>query len=482
MFLIRMLLLLTLIISNGNAADRPNIVVINIDDLGYGDIGPFGSTQNLTPHLNRMAKEGRLLKSHYAAPVCSPSRASLMTGCYPKRALPIPHVLFPASKVGLHPQEVTIAEVLKEAGYATGCIGKWHLGDQPEFLPTRQGFDYYFGLPYSNDMGTVEDGSKSNPGQKLPVPNAQQAKNNAADVQEDGVRGRGQPPLPLLENEKVIARVRAEEQTTITQQYAGKATDFIVSHADQPFFLYLPHTAVHFPLYPGMEFRGKSGHGLFSDWVQEVDWAVGQVLDCIRAHKLDQKTLVIFTSDNGGATGHGANTAPLRGQKGSTLEGGIRVPTIAWWPGKIPAGTATEAITTMMDFLPTFAAIAGAKVPSDRTIDGVNVWTAMTTDNSTPREEFLYFRGLNLQAVRKGPWKLHLEKNELYNLSTNVGESSNIAATNSDIVDDLKALAERVDKDLGVKTIGPGCRELGRVTHAEPLIRHDGVIRNGFAP
>jgi arylsulfatase A len=198
------------------AAELPNFIVINTDDLGYGDIGPFGST-NRTPNLDRMADEGRTLRSHYAAPVCTPSRTALMTGCYPKRALPIPHVLFPAAAVGLHPEEMTIAEVLKEAGYATACIGKWHLGDQPEFLPTRQGFDSYFGIPYSNDMGPPSDGSKSNPGKPLPMPNA--ARREQRSVDETGIKGNAQPPLPLLEDETVMARVRAEEQSDLTRRY-----------------------------------------------------------------------------------------------------------------------------------------------------------------------------------------------------------------------------------------------------------------------
>lgn len=459
-------------------ADRPNIVLINIDDLGYNDIGPFGSTQNSTPHLDRMAKEGRLLRSHYAAPVCSPSRASLMTGCYPKRAMPIQHVLFPASSIGLHPDEVTVAEVLKEAGYATGCIGKWHLGDQPEFLPTKQGFDYYYGLPYSNDMGTIEDGAKSNPGSPLPKPRQQQKPR----MQPDGIRGWYQPPLPLLENEKVIERVDAEGQTTITRRYAEKAAEFIGRNKERPFFLYLPHTAVHFPLYPGMSFRGKSGQGLFSDWVSEVDWAVGQVFDALREHGLDRRTLVIFTSDNGGAPRHGASNKPLRGGKGSTWEGGVRVPTVVWYPGVIPAGTATDAMTSTMDWLPTLTALAEAELPAGRKLDGFNVWPVMIRDGAGPRDEFHYFRGYNLQAVRKGPWKLTLAKGELYNLSRDISESRNVAADHPEVVKRLRAMARQMNGDLGNKDVGPGCRPLGRVENPLPLIAADGTIRPGFEP
>lgn len=474
-----LMLFLVAVSAAESMASKPNIVLINIDDLGYGDIGPFGSEKNATPHLDRMAREGRLLKSHYAAPVCSPSRASLMTGCYPKRALPTPHVLFPASAVGLDPSEVTIAELLKTQGYATGCIGKWHLGDQPEFLPTRQGFDYYYGLPYSNDMGTVEDGAKSNPDKPIPQRKPAQPPKQIPD---DGIRGNAQPPLPLLENEKVIERVRADQQTTITERYAEKAADFIAAHSQEPFFLYLPHTAVHFPLYPGLQFRGKSGQGLFSDWVTEVDWAVGMVFDALRKHELDKNTLVIFTSDNGGATRHGANNHPLRGQKGSTLEGGIRVPTIVWWPGIVPAGTSTDAITSTMDILPTLAQIGGAPIPTDRKIDGVSILSVFTEDGAGPRDHFYYFRGFRLEAVRKGPWKLHLAKQELYNLASDIGEASNVASQNDSVVAELNKMADAMDSDLGKSEIGPGCRPIGRVQNAQPLISLDGTIRNGFAP
>lgn len=221
------------------AVEKPNFVIINIDDLGYSDIGPFGSKTNATPHLDRMAAEGRKLTSFYAAPVCSPSRASLMTGCYPKRAMPTPHVLFPGAEVGLNPDEITIAEVLKDVGYATACVGKWHLGDQPGMLPTDQGFDYYYGIPYSNDMGTVEDGAKSNPGEQ---PRAVNPKAKAAPPRDEaGIRGNAQPPLPLLENNTVIERVKQDGQTSITQRYTEKAVDWIKQHKDETFFLYLPH-------------------------------------------------------------------------------------------------------------------------------------------------------------------------------------------------------------------------------------------------
>lgn len=449
----------------GLHAAPPNFVIINIDDLGYGDIGPFGSTLNRTPNLDRMAAEGRRLTSFYAAPVCSPSRASLMTGCYPKRVLPIPHVLFPAYATGLHPEEITLAELLRDRGYATAIVGKWHLGDQPEFLPTRQGFDEYFGLPYSNDMGPTTDGVKSSYGEPLPEP-----------------RRNEQPPLPLLRNEKVVRRVRAEDQTRLVSLYTEEALSFIRRHQQRPFFLYLAHNAVHWPLYPGEAFRGRSRNGLYGDWVEEVDWSVGRVLDLIRSLGLASNTLVIFTSDNGGT--RRAINAPLRGFKGSTWEGGVRVPTIAWWPGRIPPGTSCDAITGMFDLLPTFVKLAGGSPPQDRKIDGQDIWPLLAgqTEVQPPHEVFHYFRGLQLQAIRKGPWKLHLKGGALYNLETDLGEQHNVADDHPAVVQELRAEAERMKDDLGLEGLGPGVRPLGRVEHPQPLIAPDGTIRPGFEP
>lgn len=262
-------------------AAQPNIIMINIDDLGYADIGPFGST-NRTPHLDRMAKEGRRLTSHYAAPVCSPSRAALMTGSYAKRALPIPHVLFPVGEVGLNRDEVTIAEILKSSGYATACFGKWHLGDQLGFLPTDQGFDTYFGIPYSNDMGPGADGSKSSLGEPLPQTTPAKIAEGKKQTDEYGMRGMAQPPLPLLVNHQVVGRVNAKEQAEVTQLYTERAIEFIRAQKEKPFFIYMPYTAVHFPHYPSEQFKGKSPNGLYGDWVEEIDWNVGQVLDTLR--------------------------------------------------------------------------------------------------------------------------------------------------------------------------------------------------------
>ena len=472
------LLLLPPAVLAAATALKPNLVIINIDDLGYADIGSFGSTLNRTPNLDRMAAEGRRLTSFYAAPVCSPSRAALMTGCYPKRALPIPHVLFPGNDVGLSPSEVTVAEVVKSAGYATGIVGKWHLGDQPEFLPTRQGFDEWFGLPYSNDMGPASDGVKSSFGDPLPA-----GPENP------------QPPLPLMRGETVVQRVLAVDQTQLVTRYTEEALRFIQAHKDERFFLYLAHNAVHFPLYPGDRFRGKSNNGLYGDWVEEVDWSVGEVLNALRTQGLAEKTLVLFVSDNGGTSR--AVNRPLRGHKGSTWEGGVRVPAIAWWPGRVPAGTSSDAICGMFDILPTFAGLTGAPIPADRTLDGADVRSILMGDAGAPGPHpvFYYYRGLNLEAVREGEWKLMLptaanaggkakareeseSKARLFNLKTDIGENTDVAAQHPEIIARLERLIAKANDDLGARGIGPGVRPLGKVANAQPLIGHDGKVRS----
>jgi arylsulfatase A len=470
---------------SARAADKPNFILINIDDLGYADIGPFGSKLNRTPHLDRMATEGCKLTSFYAAPVCSPSRAALMTGCYPKRVLPIPGVLFPCSAVGLNPAERTVADLLKEAGYTTACIGKWHLGDQPEFLPRRRGFDYYLGTPYSNDMGPGEDGAKSSLGDPIPARKKGKGKPGKATTQpvsETGITGGEQPPLALVENETVIARIRQPEQQASVKRYTEAAVKFIRSNQTRPFFLYLAHNAVHFPLYPGKEFQRKSANGNYGDWVEEMDWSVGQVLSTVSELKLAGKTVVIFFSDNGGT--RRAINAPLRGYKSSTWEGGMRVPAIAWAPGQIPAGSKTDAIAGMFDILPTFVKLAGGKLPADRKLDGGDIWPLLTgvTNATSPHEVFYYFHGLNLRAVRTGAWKLHLATAELYNLTDDIGESKNVADANPDVVKRLKALSELMENDLGLKGTGPGVRPLGHVSNPKPLMDRAGTIRVGFAP
>jgi arylsulfatase A len=464
-------LLLLLAVTFGADAPKPNIILFNVDDLGYADIGPFGSKLNRTPNIDRMAAEGRKLTCFYAAPVCSPSRAAMMTGCYPKR-VGVPNVLFPGNATGIHADELLLPELLKQQGYATMCIGKWHLGDQPEFLPTRHGFDHYFGIPYSNDMGPVKDGARAGIGE---------AKAKAADAKDPKKKAAGHPPIPLLRDEKVIGRVYAKEQAELTDQYTDEAVKFIAAQKGGPFFLYLPHTAVHVPLYPGDKFKGRSPNGIYSDWVEEVDWSLGQVLDAVRGAGIADRTLVLFTSDNGG-TPRAVNT-PLRGNKASTWEGGMREPTVAWWPGRIPAGTSTDAITSNMDLVPTFAKLAGGSVPADRKIDGHDIWPLLAGDKdaATPYDAFYYFKANKLEAVRSGPWKLHLAAGALYNLDSDIGEATDVAAANPDVVKRLQALAEATKSDLGLDGVGPGCRPSGKVKDARPIIDHEGNIRAQFA-
>lgn len=402
---------------------KPNFVVIFIDDMGYGDIGPFGSTVNPTPNLKRMADEGMKLTSFYAAPVCTPSRAALMTGSYPIRnGLQTGSwhpVLMPGDVNGIHPDEVTVAEVLKQAGYATGIVGKWHLGDQPQFLPTNNGFDEYYGVPYSNDMIPVPPGS--------------------------GRPDRRFPPLPLVQGDQALRAVT--DQTTLTGDYTREALDFIDRHKDEPFFLYVPHSMVHVPLHAGKDFVGSTGNGILSDAIAELDWSVGQVLDKLRELNLEQDTLVLFTSDNGPARG---SAGSLRGRKGSTYEGGLRVPTIAWMPGTVPPRTFYMDVLSTMDVLPTFAAMAGASLDPERVIDGHDVSHILKGDlkAESPYQFFFYYRGYNLRAVRQGSWKLHAD-GELYDLGLDVGESVDVSADHPEIVARLQAVLTAARQELG---------------------------------
>ena len=440
-----------------DAASRPNFIIVFCDDLGYGDIGPFGSKKHATPVLDAMAREGMKLTDFYSTcSVCTPSRSSLMTGCYPRRVnMHVDErnlcVLFPAARKGLNPSEITIAEVLKKRGYATGAIGKWHLGDHPDFLPTRQGFDSYFGIPYSNDM-------------------------NRKNV-----------PLPLMRNETVIAS-GVQKDTTITKQYTEEAVTFIKANKQRPFFLYLPHTAVHLPLVPGKTFIGKSKDGRYGDWVQEIDWSMGELFKTLKAEGLDEKTLVLFTSDNGSARAKQGSNLPLRGRKGRTDEGGMRVPCVVRWPGHIPAGTSNSEITSTLDLLPTFAALAGTAPPRDRVIDGKNIWPLLSGQAGarSPHEAFFYYQMDQLQAVRSGPWKLFVamdskkrnwgnpegpQSMKLFNLVRDIHEDKNVVADHPDIVKQLLAHAERARADLGdIKRPGKGQRKAGWVKKASPRL------------
>ncbi|MBW3629327.1 MAG: sulfatase [Gemmatimonadetes bacterium] len=365
---------------------RPNVVVIFADDLGYGDLGAYGHPTIRTPRLDRMAAEGLKLTQFYTAEsVCTPSRAALLTGRLPVRsgmAGDRLRVLFPNSLGGLPQSEITLPEALKERGYATAAIGKWHLGHLPEYLPTRHGFDQYFGIPYSNDMESKQ---------------------------------RGDPPLPLMRGEQVVEQ--PADQTTLTRRYTEEAIGFMRANRARPFFLYLPHTFPHVPLFASDEFRGRSPRGLYGDVVEEMDWSVGRILDALRDLGIAERTLVVFTSDNGpwltrGLQGGSAGL--LREGKGSTWEGGMRVPAIAWWPGTIAAGRVSESLASTMDLFPTALAMAGGAPPRDRVMDGVSLLPLLRGERQPPRDPVFFYRGTRLFAVRKGPWKAHLITQSAY--------------------------------------------------------------------
>ena len=423
------------------ANQPPNIVVIFADDLGYGDLGCFGHPTIRTPNLDRMAAEGmRFTQFYSAAPVCTPSRAALMTGrlpirngmCSDKR-----RVLFPNSGGGIPAEEITLAEALKTKGYATACVGKWHLGHLKQFLPTNNGFDQYFGIPYSNDMDRV----------------AARAKGRSIFLEPKVEYWN----VPLLRDERIIER--PADQTTITKRYAQEAVKFIEAHQKQPFFLYLPHSMPHVPLFTSKEFSNRSARGLFGDVIEEIDWSVGQVLDTLRRLKLDNNTLVFFTSDNGPwliFNEHGGSAGLLREGKGSTWEGGMREPTLAWWPGRIPAGTVSLELGTTMDIYTTSLKLAGAKVPNDRIVDGVDLSPVLFDKGKSPRDTVFYYRGTRLMAVRKGPWKAHFitqpgygrqpaiehDPPELYHLGHDPSEKYNIATKHEDVIAEIRKVAK----------------------------------------
>jgi len=424
----------------------PNFIVIFTDDQGYEDIGCFGSPKIKTPNLDKLAAEGRKFTSFYSAnSVCSPSRAALMTGCYPTR-VSVPGVLFPRHKEGLNPDEITIAELLKTKGYATSCIGKWHIGHKPKFLPTRQGFDSYFGIPYSNDM-TID------PEAKL-----------AADIiLREGFtldRIKNEKPkknlVPLMRNEEVIEYPC--DQTTLTKRYTEEAVRFIEKNEDKPFFLYIPHTMPHIPLFASKNFKGKSERGPYGDTIEEIDWSVGEIMKTLRENNLDENTLVIYTSDNGPwklKEGRGGSAYPLRGYKFQTYEGGMRVPCIMSWKGKIPSGTVCDEIGATIDLLPTFANLAGAKIPEDRIIDGKNIWPIISGKEGalSPHDIYYYYKGNRLESARQGKWKIRRsgkksQSVELYNLEDDISESKNLSPKNPELIEVMLKKMDKFDKDL----------------------------------
>lgn len=439
-------LALVLTASLASAAERPpNFVLIYCDDLGYGDLSCYGRTEYTTPRLDKLAAEGmRFTDFHTAAAVCSASRAAILTGCYPQR-VGILGALGPQAKHGIHADETLLPEILKAQGYATAIYGKWHLGHLPPFLPKQHGFDDYFGLPYSNDMWPFH-------------PTA-----------------RNFPVLPLIEGDKAI--MVNPDQTRLTQWYTERSVKFIEGHKDEPFFLYLPHSMPHVPLFVGYDHYGKTGAGLYGDVIREIDTGVGRILDTLQRLDLAENTVVIFSSDNGPWItygNHAGSRGPFREAKGTTFEGGMRVPMIARWPGQIPAGQTCNELCTTMDILPTFAAIAGGK-PGERKIDGHDIRPLLMGEENakTPYEAFCYYWNHGLDGIRSGPWKLHFPHTfpsltgeagrdglpagitqgkidlSLFNLDDDPGEQKNVIDEHPDVVERLKKLADAAREDLG---------------------------------
>lgn len=456
--------------------EKLNFIIIFTDDQGYQDLGCFGSPDIKTPNIDRMADEGRIFTDFYVGGcVCSPSRAALLTGCYPKRVGMHKGVIFPKDKKGLHPDEITIAELMKSTGYETACIGKWHLGHAPKLLPTKQGFDYYFGLPYSNDMKAT-----------FHIPIAKDAKLGEGITKENignlpkEVRAKNKELLGVLVRNTEIIEYPIN-QRLLTKRYTEESMNFIKNNKDKPFFLYLPHSMPHLPVYASDDFAGKSANGPYGDTIEEIDWSTGKILDLLRELNIDHKTIVVFTSDNGPWLYRAANkpqgkkivgsALPLRHGKQTTWEGGPRVPCVMWAPGRIPAGTKCTELLTAMDFYPTFGHLAGARMPMNSVIDGKNVWELMTGDESvkSPYESLLYYsrRGV-LEGIRKGDWKLlihdpgeiqwHKKFNvqydpiELFNLKEDISEANNLVEKYPDKVKSLKAEMHRIDKEITAQT------------------------------
>jgi len=461
---------------DATAKDRlPNFVIIFIDDMGYADIGPFGAEGYETPHLDRLANEGRVFTDFYVTQaVCSASRAGLLTGCYNVR-IGILGALGPKAQHGIHEDEVTLGEICKQKGYATACYGKWHLGHHKKFLPMQHGFDDYYGLPYSNDMWPYHPAVLN------------------LEMEE---RLKRWPHLPLIDrNEIVNPQVTGDDQTQLTTDYTKRAVQFIEEHKDEPFLVYLPHSMVHVPLYVSDKFKGKSGAGLFGDVVMEVDWSLGQIVETLRKHDLDRDTLIIFTTDNGpwlSYGDHAGSAAPLREGKGTMFDGGCRVPTVMWWPGQIPADTKCSTPAMTIDVLPTVAHLIGAELP-DHKIDGKNIWPLLAGEPGaeSPHEAYYFYYGKELQAVRQGRWKLHFPHGyrtlggrpggtgglpvrydqakirlALFDLENDIGETTNVKDDHPEIVSRLSSLGDQMRAELGDsarKMTGSGVRPAGKL-------------------
>lgn len=467
-----------------HAAQQPNFIVILADDLGYGDIGCYGAQDVATPHIDRMATEGTKFTSFYVSPVCSPTRASLMTGCIAQR-VGIGGVLFPRNNHGLNPDEKTLPELLKAQGYATAIIGKWHLGNQDMFQPLKHGFDTWYGTPSSNSQGY--DPSIT-----------QYAKDCVwrEGYTRESILKLPEAKCPMIRDNLVI-EVPAD-QTQLTQRYTREAIRFITEHKEKPFFLYLPHNMVHIPVHASADFIGKSKLGTYGDALQEIDWSTGEILKTLRDLGLDDKTLVIFTSDNGPHLGQGGSAGPLRGAKGSTFEGGTRVPCVMRWPGKIPGSRITDEPAAIMDLLPTIVTLAGGTVPTDRILDGKNIWPIIAGENGakSPHEALYYLSGRSIRGIRMGDWKfvaaatkdieptieIELTAEEqklprrqrnalikertkaaqltqgdtemLFNLREDIGEATNLIDQHSEIADRLKKRLKAFESEFK-KTLRP---------------------------
>jgi len=404
--------------------ERPlNVVVVFTDDQGYGDLSSAGHPTIHTPHIDALAANGvKLTQFYVASPVCSPSRAALLTGSYPKRVGMHEHVIFPQYDYGLHTDEVTIADMLRDRGYATGCFGKWHLGHRPGLMPLDQGFDEYYGVPYSNDMSQFH--RNANTKYKF--------------------------RLPLMRGNDVIEW--EPDQHLLTKNTTAEAVRFIDEHADEPFFVYVPHSMPHIPIYASPDFEGKSPRGLYGDVIEEIDWSVGQLVAALERNGVLDNTLVIFCTDNGPwlqFKGEGGSAGPLRGGKGSNWEGGQRVPFIAQWPARISPSTVSRELATTMDLLPTIAALTGTALP-DAKIDGHDITPLLLEEAATsPTRSFVYYKSTGeLAGVRRGPWKLLLEDGQLFHLEHDISEKRNMAKKHPDIVTELRALAQTLDLEI----------------------------------
>ncbi len=426
--------------------EKPNIVIIFTDDQGYGDLGCFGHPTIKTPNIDKMANEGiRFTQFYVAASISTPSRGALLTGRLPVRTGVHTGVFFPHSGGGIPAEEITIGEAMKEAGYATACFGKWHLGHLEQYLPTNNGFDEYFGIPYSNDMG--------------------------GDPNAEWERKRNMPPLPMIEGTEIIEE--NPDQRYLTKRYTEKAVDFIKRHKDTSFFLYLPHSMPHTPIFASEQFEGKSLRGLYGDVIAEIDWSVGEVLNTLKEAGIDKKTLVFFTTDNGPwlrEKQDGGSAGLLKEGKFTTFEGGMRVPAIAWWPRTIEAGRIETAITSSLDLFPTCLSLAKKELPKDRFYDGYDMTNLLKGETDKIRNEMFYYRADQLYAVRKGKWKMHLQTIEkpyqgekrvyedrrenplLFNIEVDPSEKYNLAEEHPEIIEDIKALVKEHQDNL---TIAP---------------------------